>query len=447
MTQSITRMARRLSGGAVAAALLLSVTACDMDAILDVETPGTLSVDRLEGPANVGLLAAGIAGAYHFAIDTHALYTGMFTDEFILAGTFPTRREVDERSVLESNGTIVGYYETLHRAVFHADTVALQFAERLDDEEFAGVLPDLNYGIVAGHLYGGLARTDIAEFWCASPIRLSEVLSSDQIMEQAITKFDAALAEADRVMDEVAAGDLSLSASRQAEIASLANAARVGKARALLWLERDSEAATVAQDVSDGFELFAEYSAASTSLFNGVYAFTWGHTQVIRWTVGAGDVASRHFEQFAYYDEWVDLGRIEPTPEDFESFDSAIPVHLQLLYSAPGADILIASKAEADMIEAEFAIREGRMLDADGFVNPYRADWGLTPMTFVGMTEEEALLALAREKNRELWLTSERQETLRRYFDRDGIDLYPTKPGTQTCLPLPEQEADNNPSL
>lgn len=447
MKRSIARNARFVSGGALAAALLLSVAACDTESILDVETPGTLSVDRLGGPANVDLLAAGIAGAYHFGIDTHALYTGLFTDEFVLAGTFPTRREVDERSVLESNGTITGYNEALHQALFHADTTALQFTALLDDEEFASVLPGLNYGIVAGNLYGGLVRTDIAEFWCSSPIRLSASLSSDQIMEQAITKFDATIAESDRALAEDAAGDLDLSAAARAEMAALAGAARVGKARALLWLERDAEAAALAATVPDGFEFYAEYSGASTSLYNDVYTFTWGDTQVIRWTVGAGDTASRFNERFAYYDEWVALDRIAPTPSGFASFDSAIPVHLQLQHPERGSDILIASKAEADMIEAEWAIRDNRPLDADARVNPYRLDWGLAPMTFVGMTQEEALIALARERNRELWLTSERQETLRRYFERDGIDLYPEKPGTQICLPTPEQETDNNPNL
>lgn len=437
MIKSISRRAGFVSRGALAAVVALSVAACDTDSILEVDTPGTLSVDRLEGPENVALLASGIAGAYHFAIDTHALYTGMFTDEFILAGTFPTRREVDERSVQARNATVTDYNELMHRAVFHADTTAMQFEEQLDNEDYASVLTDLNYGIVAGYLYGGLARTDIAEFWCESPIRQSESLSSDQIMEQAIERFDAAIANADRALDE---------GTGAAELGDLANAARVGKARALLWLERDTEAAQVAATVPEGFELYAEYSGANTDLYNDVYDFTYGDVQVIRWTVGDGTLGSRHNEAYAYYDEWVELGRIDPAP-GLSAFDSNVPVRAQTLYDDAGDDILIASKAEADMIQAEVAIREGRMGDADGIVNPYRADWDLDDMTFVGMSQDEALIALARERNRELWLTSERQETFRRYYERDGIDMYPEKPGTQVCVPVPEQEVNNNPNL
>ncbi len=67
---------------------------------------------------------------------------------------------------------------------------------------------------------------------------------------------------------------------------------------------------------------------------------------------------------------------------------------------------------------------------------------------FAGMTTLEARLTqLARERSRELWLTGERQATLRRLRANDGIDFYPARSSAsfdQTCFPVPQQEVDNN---
>ncbi|MDH5644327.1 MAG: RagB/SusD family nutrient uptake outer membrane protein [Gemmatimonadota bacterium] len=405
------------------------VAACDNP--LAVKAPGVLTADELTGPGAIGSVVNGIVGDFAEALDNYVLYTSMFTDEMILAGTFPTRKEVDERRIVPDNATVTGgLYEPIHVSRFSADTAAVNFSAAQSDPDFAAVLDLLDEGTVYAKFYGGYSRILLAELYCESTLSAGPFLVSDDRMTEAMNL----LAEAEA--DAAAAG-----------LDDIENAAIVGQARANLWLGNYTAAAAHAARVDAGFEYHQAYSTNDNVQFNEVYSLTHGRGgQVIRWTVGDGTLASRNFEKFAYYDEWVALGRINPASGK-RSFDSTIPVRLQLLYASGDAGILLASKAEADMIEAEAAIRAGQFTTADDLVNPYRSAWGLTDLDFGAMANLNARLTqLAQERNREMWLTGERQGTLRRLLENDGLDLYPANggAGTQTCFPIVQQELDNN---
>ena len=134
-------------------------------------------------------------------------------------------------------------------------------------------------------------------------------------------------------------------------------------------------------------------------------------------------------------------------------------MNLQLIYDEEASPIILASGIEAQLIEAEFAVRDDRTGDAESLINDLRADWptrftlqrrpvpgaDLDPISLSG-DQQTDLGRIASERARELWLTGDRQATSRRLL-ADGIDLYPVKPGTQTCWPFPDQEIDNNPNL
>lgn len=116
------------------------------------------------------------------------------------------------------------------------------------------------------------------------------------------------------------------------------------------------------------------------------------------------------------------------------------------------------------MIEAEAALRAGEtgqaeaivdslLSDPDQEANPLLASnpsLDLDAFAFDGFTGqlEEDLRRLARARVAGLWLTGTRQGLLRRLESRDGLDLYPEDTeGDATCVPIPEEERDNNPSL
>ncbi|MGI9175828.1 MAG: RagB/SusD family nutrient uptake outer membrane protein [Rhodothermales bacterium] len=406
--------------------LLLSVTACDD--LLAVEDPVNLTPDDLSGDAPLSLTTNGARGAFQSMVDYYALHTALLTDEMVLAGTFPYRGEIDDRAIPDNNeGLLNDFYSPLSTSRFMADTaiVILEAARgnpAYDEDE-------INDGVAMARYFGGYTRLLLAEGFCASPINGGPALTPEERMQDAISVFTEAEADAQR------AGD-----------ADLAAAAKLGRARAHLWLRNFEEAAALAAEIPADLDVRSYYANASIPQKNKIARFTWAIDEVIRWTVGDGTLAFTGNERWPYFDEWVDLGLIVPRP-DLESFNPAVPVNLQQKYPAGDTPITLASGAEADLIEAEARLRAGNLAGAAALVNALRqSHWSLPPITFTG-TLTTNLEIMAQERARELWLTGERIATLRRYLE-DGVDLFPAgKLGTETCFPLPQRETDTNPNL
>ena len=430
------KMARRLTR-LVSAGLLVGIGACGFEDPLRVADPGTLTDDELSGVGSVQATINGMIGAYGEAHDDYTLYSGMFTDEFILAGTFPTRLEVDDRRIVRDNATVTGsVYEPIHVARALADNSLASFEEGLTNPDLASVEDLLREGIALAYLYGGYTRILLSELYCESALDAGEYVLSNARAQQALD-----------VLGNVAA------AASAAGRGDVADAAMVGIARANLFLGNDGAAMTAAQSVSAGFQPFlAEFSENANAQFNEVHSFTFGRGgQVIRWTVGDGTTAARNNEAWPYFAEWVSLGLIDPDP-GLTAFNANVPVKLQQIYLSGASSITVASPAEADMIAAETLIRGGtaqNLSDANDIVNGYRTARGLADIDFAAMANlTERLTAFVQEKARETWLSGLRQGDLRRLRERDGIDLYPASTSGQSmdqiCFPVPQQEIDNN---
>ena len=414
-------------GWSVAAVLLLVLGGTACDSLLEVDDPVNLTPDDLAGEAPVDLTINGVRGAFQEMMDNYVLHTGLLTDEFVLAGTFPYRQEIDERSIPTNNQGLLGeLYTPLSVARFMADTGAVILQGALDAG--SGLDPaQLADGIALGKYLGGLTRVLLAESMCVSPIAGGSSLSSDERMRDALTVLDEAVSAAQ------GAGD-----------ADLVSAARVGQARAHLWLREFGEAAAVAAQVPAGFEFKAYYSNNTVNQYNRVANVTHALDDVIRWTVGDGTIAAVGNEKWPYFDEWVALGLLRPRP-DLESFNPLIPVVHQMKYTTGDADIVVASGAEARLAIAEQKMRSNDAAGAAAILNDLRQPWGLEPIALSGTLSAD-LRVLARERARALYLTGERMGTLRRLLV-DGIDLFPpNKSGTDTCFPLPERETDTNPN-
>ncbi len=435
---------------------LAALGACD-GGILDVDDTGIVVPDDIEeaGPAAVPTLVNGMVGNYHEAVDDVIRYAGMLTDEMILAGTFPTRAQVDARRIIANNLTLTEeMYGPLHRARLAADTLVFQFEERLGDPEFEDVAAEMREGIALGKLYGGYTRVWLAELYCWSILtglaEESAPLLPDARMQQAL----GVLQEAEQLAEAEGLEDVRL-------------AAVVGQARANLWLRDFDQAATLASEVPRDFVYWSEYSNNDPDQFNELYAFTWGDTQSIRWTVGDGTFPARGNEIFEFFEEFQALNLIEHQPPGFSTFQGSIPVALQLLYQQPEADVKLASGVEARLIEAEAAVRAGQTGTAEEILNDLRSDYStratiqfgveppapenlLQPISLSGDLQAD-LKAVADERARELWLTGDRQTTSRRLRE-DGIDLYPPVKtdiggGDDVAFPIVQRELDNNPNL
>ena len=408
-------------------ALVLTLTVSGCDDLLTVEDPVNLTPDDLAGAAPVDLTINGVRGSFQSMFDFYVLYTGMLADEFVLAGTFPYRGEFDERAIDPNNaGLLNDVYTPLSVSRFMADTAVII----LESATGEGVADEarVQEGIALSVYFGGLTRALLAESFCSSALAGGPAVSPDERMRDALATF--------------AEAEVRAQAAAQPELVA---AARVGQARAHLWLREFSKADSIAAMVPPDFEFNSYYSNASTPQKNRVARFTWAIDEVIRWTVGDGTLEYTGYEVWPYAQEWIDLGLLEARP-DLTSFNPSVPVLLQQKMPDGDAEIVIASGAEAQLIQAESLIRLGRPGEAALIVNGLRANWELGPITFVGDLGQD-LPVMARERSRELWLTGERLPTLRRYLE-DGVDLFPGgKLGSDTCLPIPQQELDTNPNL
>ena len=446
------RWPARVAGIAVLAGTLSS---CN----LDVFDPDIVTPEDVSDPASLPIAIAGVVGDFQLMFDDIARYTGMLTDEFILAGTFPTRVQVDTREMLSDNATLNGVYENIHVSRFSADNLVQAAQGLVGDPEADQDL--VTQAIAIGQFYGGYVRLLMAEMYCQSilgggdpenPNYESSPVLPDARMQDALTMLQAAQASA------AALGS-----------ADLADAAKVGQARANMWLGNYAAAASAAASVSTGFEYMAEFSANDPSQYNDVYDFTYGDNQVIRWTVGDGTQAERNLERFPFYDEFVDAGLLLPDPpSSFSAFNSSILVHLQMIYPPPvspgvpqtpptangqSSPMVIASGFEARIMEAEAAYRGGDVAGAEATINALLTT-GDTPLGAIfapvdltgDFDSDIALIGYAYEAG--AWLTGHRMGFVRRVLRNDNVDLFPpTQPGSDASFPVVKQELDNNPDI
>lgn len=450
--------------------LLPAVAVAMLACTLDVSDPSVVREEELAGPSSVPTTIAGVIGDLTDATEEYVLYTSLFTDEMILAGTFPSRLQVDERRIQRSNVSLDNVNEQFHVARRQADKMASDFEGFLGNEDFDQ--DDLREGIAIGKYVGALARLKIGFLYCQSPIENGgDALSTDQIASRALGMFEEA---------EAAAGE--------AGLAEWQDAAILGQARAHLWLGEYGDAGADAARVDRSHRLFVEHSNNNPDQFNKIFGLTWGNqNDVIRWTVGAGLGGQRGGEKFRLFDKFVDLEIIDPDP-GLTAFQSDISVHAQRIYDANADDILLSNGLYPRLIEAEVAIRqEGNGLcttdpavdceaPGEAIINDVRSDWQqrwtaeqfrvdaalgtiddrsqeVFGDDFEDVTFRQKMLLVSDEIARETWLSGVRQETLRRFVREFGerentpdgetvLDLYPVKENTedQECFPIPEQE-------
>lgn len=446
----LNRMKKQLRWVLPVAAAAVIAGACD----LNVSDPQAIRESEATGPAAVPLTINGVISDVANMSEHYALYSGMFTDEFILAGTFPTRSEVDERRVNPSNATVAGEVEeslqTARRQAFKMDS---SFNEFLGDDAFPQ--DTLRHGITMGKYVQGLATLQLAELYCQPVLEPGgSQLSTTDAVNQALTLFQDAQSAADQAIQTATAAGNSGLVSR---LEIWQTAAELGEARALLFLGQHDQAATVASNVPTEHRLFSEFSSNSPSQFNKIFDLTFGsQNEVIRWTIGDGQIGARDNEKFAEFDEFVSLGLIDPDFCADCAFNSQIPVQQQLLYTSPDDDIAISKGEHARLIEAEAAIRNGNTGMAETIINDLRSSFDdrfgaendftpgePDPVTLTGDLQED-LATLLGEYARETWQTGTRQENLRRMVEEFGtgssLDLYPERDGDQTCWPISEQE-------
>lgn len=427
---------------AVAGALVVGVSACDTDSILDVDDPDVVPPDALAGPQGVEIMRAGAIGDFALAYAGDAgvdegqiLVAGMFTDEYIHSGTFPTRAEVDRRDVDPENTTMTDVFASLQRARQALETAADTAEARADD-------PSADQRIGELRTLAGFTYVMAGENYCSGvpfsdtegpDIVPGEPLTTEEVFERAIMRFDEGVAGA--------AGN-----------PAIERMAMIGEARALVNLGRYQEAADLVSDIPTDFEFLIDYSTNTARQENGVFNF---NAVFERWSLADNEAGEGL--PFRMAPEGDLSARIpwQRTPPDDLGFDEVTPQYDMLKYPGRDAPIPIATGEEARLIEAEAALAAGDVGTFLDRLDEVRERRGLDPVEDPG-TEEGRVDLLFRERAFTLFATSHRLGDLRRMvrqYDRAADEVFPSGEyhkggvyGSDVNLPVPFRE-ENNPNF
>jgi len=462
-------------------ALLTVVLVLPSDACNDplrVSIPTIVPPGPLGDSAALGTLRAGAIGNFSIAYSGDhpdgsggtgegvIMYGGLLADEWIDSETFPTRIEVDARTIQVTNSDVDLWYRLLHQARNAAEKTAAQYARFLPND--AGHAEMLS---LAGYTYLFFAET-----YCSGvpvshldavtgKIAYGVPLTTRQLLDTAIARFDEALGVAAAVSNATL---------RQ----TMTNLANVGKARALVDSGDFATAATTVSTVPTSFAYLSEHSEISTYENNGVFN---GNTFDRRYSV-ADREGGNGFPFRSVIDPRTPVRR--RTAGSRNGFDGLTPQFNTFRFGDRKSPIPLATGVEARLIEAEAALQADTANPAAAFFtalndprsnaasrsyfnpSPFsRTDTLTNPIpTLPNLTAADdaaaggAVNLLFNERARWLWLTAHRLGDLRRLirqYGRAANTVFPTGPyfksnpsayGVDVNSPVPITE-QNNPNF
>jgi starch-binding outer membrane protein, SusD/RagB family len=332
----------------VGVALLVPLASCNDP--LRVSIPDIVQPGQLGDSASLGTVRAGVLGDFSIAYtgdhpdgsggtEGVIMYGGLLADEWINSETFPTRIEVDARTIAVTNADVDLWFRRMHQARNSAEKAAAQFAQ------FSPTDP----GHAEMLTLAGLTYVFLAETWC-SGVPISHLkadggidygvpLTTHQILDTAIARFDAAVA---------ATTDPDMTAF-----------ARVAKARALIDSGGFAAAGALVATVPTSFVYIQEHSENTDRQNNGVFN---GNFPDQRYAVADAEGANG-FPFRSVPDRrttWIDPG--------ITGFDGATELWTQQRYGSRKTPITVATGVEARLIEAEAALQAGDTLAGGQFL-------------------------------------------------------------------------------
>lgn len=439
------------------AAIALPLAGCNVDELLDVPDPDVATPGSLDNPAGLPVLLAGAIGDFQVAYTGTGTasggpegiinMSGLLADEWIYVSTFPTRIQVDQRTVERNNSTMETIHRNLQRARASAERAAEAYA-RLSPNVL-GQAEALN---LAGFTYVLLAESycsgvPISSLTATGATQFGAPLTYNQLYERAVAKFDSALS-------------IATAAGTGADAVTQQNLAKVGRGRALLNLDRPADAANAVAGVPTNFVYFIRSSENTTRQQNGIFVLNQIGRRV--------SVADREGDVGLPYrssnDPRVPQAR---GTGNLATSDQGFPLFLEQKYPARAADVVLASGVEARLIEAEAALRTAGGGNYLQILNALRASppsniypaatypriASLTPLTDPGAQAARVDL-LFQERAYWMWLTSHRLGDMRRLirqYNRPQQSVFPSgtyfrggEYGPDVNFPIPVDE-ENNP--
>jgi len=423
------RAGRGVAASLVAVAIAAGfVTGCDTNRLLDVTTPNAVPVALLDDPTNAALMVASAVGDFQCALGStvavEGLISGELSDTQLGAAQWDYARRTANTLTNGIYGTSgcagtqgFGVYLPLSTARYDADH-AINNLKKWTDAQVSNRATLL----AVSQLYAGLSYAWLGMSMCQAAFDNGPAVNQKGMFALAESRLTDAIATAPAGAD------------------SVKNAAYVIRARVRLYQGNTAGALTDAQAVPKGFVMNSSNDAASVRNYNRVFAIT---------------------KQFGFYSipTWsqnlkTETGQTDPrsavTLTTTRAQDNKnTPIYVPNKYSVGDqAPTPIARYEEAQLIIAE--IQGGAQ--AVTIINAMRADASVTPYT--GATDAASIKTLIiGERQRVLFLEGQRNYDIERFaipFNPAVGTDFPTgggQYGNTTCLPLPDIEKNNNPSL
>ena len=403
-------------------------SACSTDRLLAVVAPASVPVSIIDQPANAQLEVASLVSDYQCAFGSAVVIEGLISGEMadaqLGAAAWDYARRTANAATNGEYGTAAcnatqnpGIYTPLATARYDADHAIANLTKWTDAQ-----VPGRTGLLAVANLYAGFSYSMLGMSMCQAAFDNGPAVNQKGMFALAEQRFTAAI-----------------TAAQTAGADSVRFAAYVGRARVRLYQGNTAGALSDAQQVPPGFVLNTSNDATDLRLYNRVYAVTkqYGDYSITPWsqnmTTENGQVDPRSAVTLAGTRSADNNKTIVYVPNKYAGGD--------------GTPMPMARYEEAQLIIAE--IQGGAQ--AVTIINAMRAAAGVQPYT--GPTDAASVKALViSERQRVLFLEGTRNYDIERF----GIPFNPPVGtafgkggfyGNTTCLPLPDVERLNNPTL
>jgi hypothetical protein len=418
------------------AAMAGSLSACDPDELLNVDSPSRIPAEVLESPGNAELMVNSAIADFECAAGAYFVVSGLVGEELKDGLQTADRYPYDQRSLTPADRRYqafdcqsIGTYLPLQTARASTDRVQ-RYLEQWSDAEVAPF--NRNSGIAVMALLGGYSRIYLGEGFCSMAISTvfgSEItyggeISRDSVFEQAVTKFTQAIAAATAPADSLRR-----------------RAALLGRARARLNLGDFAGAKADASLIPPGFAFNGTASTTNSRRENRMWAQNNPNTDA---TLVDTLYVNRNDPRIV----------VLPPPPSGPTTVTGVPRYRQTKFANASALIPIARYEEAQLILAEAELQVGTAAQALIHLNNVRSRGNQGPLVSVDPATIRA--AVIEERRREFFLEGHHLGDIVRYNIQlqppagtpyHGSGTYGTRNGTSACMPLPNNERLNNPNV
>jgi len=411
---------------ALALSSVLVLGGCDsLDSLLSVDAPSRVVASDLTNPSAAGLLVRSVANELRCAVVYYAAASALTGMEWADAANNSISNIWDSRNH-DTSGYGAQYassdcgsswgpavYKPLSRARWIADYTLDNLAEW-----DAADVPDKAAYTAEASMYAGFAYTLFGEAMCSVAFDGGPEQTRADSWNLAVARFDAAISGG--------SGDIQ-------------NAARVGKARALLNLGKKSDAASVASNVPAGFSFELQFSADASVTKNPLWLQNHDYNSVT--------IADTRKDQMV---GGVADPRIAVTNSGVAHPTTGIVVWTADKFPAVNSPLELATWEEAQLIKAEAEHSAGNLAAAVAIINTLHTNAGLP--AFASTDAQEVMDQIVYERSAEMFLEGHHLYDITRY----NIPLVPAvgtySPfgdtfGNDLCFKLPATEFQNNENI